>query len=78
MFYIAGKQLIAVSIETDGQVFKSGAPQPLFDVRTVSQGHRSRYQVAANGQRVLVNRPIEPASPSPITVVTNWTAGLKR
>jgi Tol biopolymer transport system component len=78
LFYIAGKQLMAVSVETDGQVFRSGAPRPLFDVRTVSQSHRSRYQVAANGQRFLVNRPIAPASSSPITVVMHWTAGLKK
>jgi hypothetical protein len=67
-----------VTVETDGQVFRSGTHQALFDVRVASQAHRSRYQVAAKGQRFLVNTPMEGASASPITVVTNWTAGLKR
>jgi hypothetical protein len=64
-------------VEADGQVFRSRAPQPLFDVQVVLPGHRNNYQVAANGQRFLFNSPIATVA-SPITAVTNWTAGLKR
>jgi hypothetical protein len=37
---------------------------------------RSKYQVASNGQRFLVNVPVEAPSSAPIAVVTNWQAGL--
>jgi len=34
--------------------------------------------VTADGQRFLVLVPVGDASSSPITVVLNWTAGLKK
>jgi hypothetical protein len=34
------------------------------------------YAVTADGQRFLVDAPI--AAATPITVVQNWTAGLKK
>ena len=30
------------------------------------------------GQRFLVNSPLDEVSQTPITVVLNWTAGLKK
>ena len=36
-----------------------------------------QYDVAKDGKRFLVNSGL-PQEPSPITLVTNWTAGLKR
>ncbi len=77
LFYIARNKLMVAEVQTDSLVFRAGTPQPLFDVRLVA-GRRNRYQVAANGQRFLVNLPLETALPAPITVVVNWTAGLKR
>jgi hypothetical protein len=38
----------------------------------------SIYEVTADGQRFLIITPVEEASPSPFTVVLNWTAGLRR
>ena len=78
LFYVAGKRLMAVEVKTDGQIFQLGRPKPLFDVRLEMETRRSRYQVAANGQRFLVNVPLESTLSAPITVVTNWTAGLKK
>ena len=75
VFYRADSKLMSAEVESDSQEFRSGTPHPLFDLRTTVSGG-TRYQVAANGQRFLVNTPIE-APASPITVVTNWTAGLK-
>ncbi len=75
LFYLAGNKVMAVEVQTDSQGFRTGTPQPLFDVPPMASGGK-RYQVAANGQRFLVNVPLE-TPPSPITVVTNWTAGLK-
>lgn len=78
LFYVAGKRLMAVDVKTDGQIFQWGSPKPLFEVRLEIEPRRSRYQVAANGQRFLVNVPLESTLSAPITVVTNWTAGLKK
>ena len=78
LFYLDGKRLMAVDVETGGQVFHAGVPKPLFDVRRETESRRSRYQVAANGQKFLVNVPLESTTSAPITVVTNWIAGLKQ
>ena len=78
LFYLEGKRLMAMEVNTDGQVFDHGVPKPLFDVRLELEGRRSRYQVAANGQKFLVVVPLESAQSPPITVVTNWIAGLKQ
>ncbi len=78
LFYLAGNRLMVVEVKTEAEVFEFGTPKPLFEVRLEANFPRSRYQVAANGQRFLVNVPIETAAPSPITVVVNWTGGLKR
>jgi len=77
IFYISGKMLMAVDVE-DEPAFRSGKPAPLFEVRLEVDSRRSRYQVADNGQRFLINVPLESTLSEPITVVTNWTSGLKR
>ena len=69
---------MAMDVSTDGQTFQFGIPKPLFDLVPEVEGRRSRYQVTANGQRFLVNVPLKSTLSAPITVVTNWTAGLKK
>ena len=59
-----------------------GAPTALFQTRLLIQGvaapdPRQHYDVTADGQRFLLNLAAE-ESGSPITVILNWTAGLKR
>jgi serine/threonine protein kinase len=76
LFYLEGRRLMAVDVNTDGNIFQYGTPKPLFDLRLEIVDRKSRYQVAANGQRFLVNVPVE--STAAITVVTNWTAALKK
>jgi len=78
IFYISGKMLMAVDVDADEPAFRSGKPAPLFEVRLEVDSRRSRYQVADNGQRFLINLPLESTLSEPITVVTNWTSGLKR
>ena len=77
LFYIAGRNLMAVEVSTYGPVFQSGIPRPLFELRLESESRHTRYQVAANGQRFLVNQPLETSAP-PITVVLNWKPGSIR
>ena len=71
LFYVAGNKLMAVDVKTDGQSFEAGIPKRLFDVRMPSRV-RNRYVVSKDGQRFLVNLPLEEASKAPIEVLVNW------
>jgi Tol biopolymer transport system component len=75
LYYISGDRIMAVDVKTGSRTFESGIAKMLFEVRLESTRRRSRYQVAENGRRFLVNLPIE--SSSPVTVTVNWAAGTK-
>jgi Tol biopolymer transport system component len=83
LFYIApdGK-LMAVEVKMSPR-FETGIPKALFTTR-ISGGttsvHVFRYAVAPDGKRFLINTMPQTDEPnaSPITVVLNWTAGLKK
>ena len=76
LFYLAADQkLMAVAVKGEAS-FEVGTPKVLFQTRELVG--RYRYAVTTDGQRFLVNTPLEEASTAPITVVLNWTAGLKR
>ena len=78
LYYIApdGK-LLAVAVKTT-PTFEPAVPVPLFDV-TVSSYSFFPYDVAADG-RFLINTPADPGASwsTPITVVLNWMAVLKK
>jgi Tol biopolymer transport system component len=88
LFYIApDTRLMAVTLRLvpDGHLFEAGAPVALFPTRLAAGGNiatagfsaRTQYAVAPDG-RFLMNIAAGDAVASPITVVLNWTAGLKR
>ena len=59
-----------------------GAARPLFVTRTLGGarqmfGFRQQYDVALDGQRLLMNVPVDEAS-SALTLVLNWQAALKK
>jgi eukaryotic-like serine/threonine-protein kinase len=72
LFFIRGDTLMAMDVKTDMPAFEFGVPKPLFEVHLEAR-ERRRYQVAANGQRFLINVPVES---SPINVEVNWTVGV--
>jgi len=76
LYYLSGDRLMAVDVKTNSGAFESGASKILFEARLESTRRRSRYQVADNGRRFLVNLPVE--SSSPVTVTVNWLAGARR
>lgn len=78
LFFVAGKQLMALEIKAEGQALSRTIPKSLFEVHLEMDDRRSRYQVAANGHRFLVNVPLASTVTAPITMVISWTAGLKR
>ncbi|PYL05706.1 MAG: hypothetical protein DME33_15800 [Verrucomicrobia bacterium] len=81
LFYLGpDRKLMVVDVKEDANKFETSSPRALFEMRigTFNQGAAAAYEVARDGQRFLVNTQIEESSPSPLTVVMNWTAGLKR
>jgi hypothetical protein len=56
-----------------------GIPKPLFQTRVPAgvTANRTHYVPSRDGQRFLVNMALD-AVASPITVVVNWTATLKK
>jgi serine/threonine protein kinase/Tol biopolymer transport system component len=77
LFYMApDRTLMAVEINT-ASTFEMGAPKPLFATQVSSYNAPNRYVVSADGQRFLVNSPAGELNQTPITVVLNWSSGLK-
>ena len=77
MFYMtpAGR-MMAVALHPDGGDFRFELPHMLFQTRPIP-GTWNLYDVSPDGQRFLLNLPLEWSSAAPITVVTNWTEKLK-
>ena len=84
LFYIsADSKMMAVEVSTD-PVFKAGVPKPLFQAPIWGGGQTNnvtRYDVTADGKKFLmISAPPEANAPaaSPIILVMNWTALLKK
>ena len=78
LFYLADAKMMAVEVKTAASNFEAGIPKVLFEARVMAAAVRNRYLVADNGRRFLINTPVEEAASSPINVVLNWTAGVRR
>lgn len=80
MFYrtVDGK-MMAVPVKTTGG-FEAVVPRMLFQSTAdpLYPNLGIPYSVTADGQRFLINVAADDSRASPITVITNWTAGLKR
>jgi hypothetical protein len=64
-----------------GSGFEASVPRPLFQTRTPRvdfPGFHSLYDVTPDGLRFLVVSEPEVRPASPITIVLDWTAGLKK
>ena len=82
LFYLSpDRKMMAVPVKGE-PTLEVGTPTVLFEVRFIPQGSAvpyayHQYDVTADGQRFLLNAPLE--NPTvPITVVLNWPAGLKK
>jgi hypothetical protein len=78
LYYLApdGK-LMAVNITASAHI-DSGIPRELFDTGLTLSPLQDQYRVTPDGQRFLVLKPISEATPTPITVIVNWTARLNK
>ena len=78
---------MSVTVNGAGSTFEAGAPRELFDsgFYNINSGHTGNYHpyaVSPDGQRFLIPRPTSNLKgeilASPITVVVNWTAALRK
>jgi Tol biopolymer transport system component len=78
IFYLApDSKLMAAAVNGKGGSFEVGAVKPLFQTHAPI-GTSYSYDVSTDGQWFLINRAPEQGTAAPITVVLNWTAGLKK
>jgi Tol biopolymer transport system component len=81
LFYIsADGKLTAVPVVTDAAALRAGEPRALFAVEVPEPiaPYQTDYAVTADGQRFLVNTVVEQPTRPSLTVILNWTAGLKK
>jgi hypothetical protein len=80
LYFLAPDQkLMAVDVNTNTGTFQAGIPKELFQAQVIPPWYwRNIYVPSADGQRFLMLTPAIDAKPSPITVVVNWTAMLKK
>ena len=80
MFYrTEDGKMMAVPVKT-ARGFESGDPRMLFQASAdpLFPNLGIPFAVTADGQRFLVNTARDESRAPPITIVTNWNAGLKR
>ena len=81
LFYIASDgKLMAVPVRGTGTAIEISEPTPLYEILTragVTGVGNVRYDVAGDGERFLVVS-VEDRDTTPLSVVLNWTNGLKK
>jgi eukaryotic-like serine/threonine-protein kinase len=77
IFYL-GEDNMLMNAEVNGEAstFSVVGVTPLFKIDP-RQGPRYPYDVTPDGERFLVNTPVEQPESPPIAVVVNWMAALK-
>ena len=76
LFYTVSDRLISVEVQANGSNFVVGRVSSLFAGVPRAPGYS--YDVSADGQRFLMMSAPEQSAAEPLTLVQNWTAGLRR
>ena len=74
-FTDAGRKLMVAEVKSSSGAFETEVPKLLFETPLTVPG-RNRFVVTGDGQRFLVVTRL--SAPSPINVVLNWTAEIKK
>jgi hypothetical protein len=82
IFFVNGKvELTAAEVRT-GETFEAGSPRVLFPIRTPYTFSLAAlgtpFVPAADGRRFLVNSLVEDREVTPILVILNWSAEVKK
>jgi len=70
--------VMAANVRAAGASFESDTPRQLFSLGAAVPSLASPWEISTDGQRFLIEQPADEAAGQPLTVVTNWQAGLKR
>ncbi|MDI6767170.1 MAG: hypothetical protein QME52_10145, partial [Bacteroidota bacterium] len=77
IFYMStDNKLMAAEVKAIGSTFDVGLVRPLFEMKVKGQVYFS--DVTADGQKFLMVVQVGGQSVPPLTLVTNWDAGLKK
>jgi serine/threonine protein kinase/Tol biopolymer transport system component len=81
-YYASDGHLMAVSISGDSAA-NVGTPHALFEANLlngpqVSSGFRAQYEPSPDGQRFLMNVPVEGSVAVPMTLILNWREALNK
>jgi eukaryotic-like serine/threonine-protein kinase len=76
LYYVGiGKQLMAVSIKTEGGKLVASPPHPLFRTRMHATRYAIfQYDVSHDGKRFLINSLPREDAAAPLTLLTDWQA----
>ena len=81
LFYVSGDKVMVVDVKTDGDVFEAGTPKALFEIRGPAlpgAGGLPAFEASNDGKRFLIAVSVDEHTFTPITVVLNWIADLKK
>ena len=83
LFFLSpDRKMMVVEVNSAGSTFDYGVPKPLFETRTITAfpgfGGASYYAASGDGQRFLISTLVGESVQTPLTVVLNWTSGLKK
>jgi hypothetical protein len=78
LYYLAlDGRVMVVSLNIDSKI-DSAVPRPLFNTGLSVDPIRDQFAATADGQRFLVQVPVVEGAPTPISVLVNWTASLRK
>jgi eukaryotic-like serine/threonine-protein kinase len=80
LIYLGPDQTLMSVVVRAGDAFEASVPTSLFKANfpAVVPAYWGNYCVTADGQRFLVAELLPAATATPINVVLNWTAGLRK
>jgi len=81
LYWNSTGKLMAVDVETSGSSIKAGIPTPLFDLPIGGSGTgglTNMWDLTPDGNQILANTEIGSAATTPITIVLNWQAVLRK
>jgi eukaryotic-like serine/threonine-protein kinase len=79
LFYMSpDRKIMSAALNPNGTTFEVSSPTALFQTQVDLAPGTNRYDVSPDGQRFLMSTPIENTTSPPITVITNWLAGIER
>jgi Tol biopolymer transport system component len=73
----ASGRIMSVGVHTSDAGLAFDPPAVLFQTRPIPKTW-NLFDVSPDGQRFIINLPLEWSSSSPVTVITNWSEKLKR